>query len=334
MKEPLAWLGNRLRLLDQTRLPNEEVYLELTDYQDVAEAIKALRVRGAPAIGVAAGYAVSLWALAASSQDVLSFKKELDGVLAVLAATRPTARNLFQVIERLREVGDGLSSVDAFKEKLVQEAAAIHLEQHEADRTLADYGAALLGAGASVLTHCNTGPLATAGCGTALGIIIRAFEEDKIKLVYATETRPLGQGARLTAWELMQAGAPFKLITDSMAGYVMSTRRVDAVIVGADRIAQNGDTANKIGTYTLAVLAHEHGIPFYVAAPTTTIDRGASTGSDITIEERNEDEVTHCHGIRLAPAGTEALNPSFDVTPARLITAIITEQGVIKTPCL
>lgn len=330
MKQPLEWCGDSLRILDQTRLPGEEKYLELKDYREVAEAIKTLRVRGAPAIGVAAGYGVVLGVQGIDATDAGVFKSRLENVFDTLSATRPTARNLFQVIERMKSLAENKTTTGGLKRALEKEAVAIHREQMEADLKLADYGAALIKPDSVIMTHCNTGPLATAGYGTALGVIIKAFEQGKVRIVYPTETRPLCQGARLTTWELKQAGVPFKLITDSMAGYVMRTRKVDAVIVGADRIAANCDTANKIGTYNLAVLAKEHGIPFYVAAPTTTIDAGARTGEDIPIEERCADEVTCYTEVRIAPEGVEVLNPAFDVTPARFITAIVTEKGVMR----
>jgi len=332
MKPPFEWLGDRLKVLDQTRLPCEEIHLELKDYRAVAEAIKNLRVRGAPAIGVAAGYGVVLGAQGIAASDFASFRNGLETVFNVLSATRPTARNLFQVIERMKKAAARGRDIAGLKKDLETEAAAIHREQVEADIKLAAYGASLLKKDSVIMTHCNTGPLATAGYGTALGIIVRAFEQGKVRLVFATETRPLCQGARLTAWELKQAGVPFKLVTDSMAGCVMRTQKIIAVIVGADRIAANGDTANKIGTYNLAVLAKEHGIPFYVAAPTTTIDTAARTGDDIPIEERCGDEVTCFGGVRIAPEGVEVLNPAFDVTPARYITAIVTEKGVMEAP--
>lgn len=332
MKQPLEWQGDKLRLLDQTRLPKAEVWLELRGYREVAHAIKTMQVRGAPAIGVAAGYGIALGALGIKSSDLNKFKAELEKVFQTLGATRPTARNLFSTIERMRQVVSGIKDVAEAKRILKLEAIAIHEEQIQADRTLSVIGASLIKPGSVVLTHCNTGPLATAGYGTALGVIICAFEQGKVKQVFNTETRPLCQGARLTAWELKQAGIPFKLITDSMAGYVMQNHKVDAVIVGADRIARNGDTANKIGTYTLAVLAKENGIPFYVAAPTTTVDKSIATGAEIVIEERSPDEVTCIGGVRVAPEGVEALNPAFDVTPARYITAIVTEEGIWEPP--
>ncbi len=328
MIQPLEWQGDKLRLLDQTKLPQAENWLELKDYRDVACAIKTMQVRGAPAIGVAAAYGIALGALGIKSKDLNIFKTELDTVFQTMGATRPTARNLFSAIERMKQAISGIDDVSQIKQTLVSEAIAIHDEQMKADLALSALGADLIKSGSTVLTHCNTGPLATAGYGTALGVIICAHEQGRVKQVFNTETRPLCQGARLTAWELKQAGIPFKLITDSMAGYVMQNYGVDAVIVGADRIARNGDTANKIGTYQLAVLAKENGIPFYVAAPTTTVDKSIATGAEIVIEERAPEEVTCIGGVRVAPEGVEVINPSFDVTPARYITAIITEEGV------
>ncbi len=329
---PIEWLGSKVKLLDQTRLPQEEVYLELSDYQDVASAIKEMKVRGAPAIGVAGAYGVALGALKieAKSKDELLVK--LRGITQTLATTRPTAQNLFQVISRMQHVAKVGGDVEQIKEALVNEAIKIHSEEAEATRKLSQFGAALINEGYTILTHCNTGALATAGYGTALGVIKYAWEQGKGIRVFATETRPRLQGARLTAWELRQALIPFTLITDSMAGHFMSRGEISCVIVGADRIAANGDTANKIGTYTLAVLAMEHGIPFYIAAPTTTIDLSLASGDEIPIEERNPAEVTHIQGKAIAPEGTKALNPAFDVTPHYYITAIITEKGIIQEP--
>jgi methylthioribose-1-phosphate isomerase len=328
MIQPLEWQGDRLKMLDQTKLPKAEVWYELTDYRDVAQAIKTMQVRGAPAIGVAAAYGVALGALGTHTEDTASFRAELEKVFETLAATRPTARNLFSAIERMRQVVLSIYDTAESTQKLLAEAIEIHRGQIKADRALAVLGAGLIEPDSTILTHCNTGPLATAGYGTALGIIICAHQQGKVEGVLATETRPLCQGARLTAWELKQAGIPFKLITDSMAGYVMSRGMVDAVIVGADRIARNGDTANKIGTYTLAVLAKENGVPFYVAAPTTTVDKDIATEAEIVIEERAPEEVTCIGGVRVAAEGAEVLNPAFDVTPARYITAIITEKEI------
>lgn len=329
---PIEWLGDRVRILDQTKLPRQEVYLELSDAQSIASAIKELKVRGAPAIGVIGAYGVALGALGIETRAIAEFRKKLGDVIQTITATRPTARNLFRMLERMEQVADAGSSVDGIKKALVEEAIKIHTEEAEATRKLSEFGAELIKDGFTVLTHCNTGPLATTGYGTALGVIIRAFEQGKKIKVLATETRPLLQGARLTAWELKQAGIPFNLITDSMAGYFMKQGEINGVIVGADRIAGNGDTANKIGTYNLAVLAKEHRIPFYVAAPTTTIDLGLKTGAEIPIEQRSQHEVTHIQGVAIAPTGTSVQNPAFDVTPNKYITAIITEGGIIKPP--
>jgi methylthioribose-1-phosphate isomerase len=328
MKQPLEWQGKGLRLLDQTQLPKSEVWVEISDYQEVVHAIKTMKVRGAPAIGVAAAYGIALGAANIKTDNPDEFKSDLEVVFHALGSTRPTARNLFSTIERMKQIISGISDVAEVKRILELEAITIHSEQMKADRSLSLLGANLIKPDSNILTHCNTGPLATGGYGTALGIIICAFEQGKIKQVFATETRPLFQGSRLTSWELKQAGIPFKLITDSMSGYVIQSHKVDAVVVGADRIARNGDTANKIGTYTLAILAMAHGIPFYVAAPTTTIDKTIATGDEIIIEQRHPNEVTCINGFQLAPDGVEVLNPSFDVTPAKYISAIITEEGI------
>jgi methylthioribose-1-phosphate isomerase len=328
----IEWLGDRVRILDQTRLPRKEVYLKLARYQDVASAIKELKIRGAPAIGVAGAYGVALGALEIKASSRADFLKKLRAISQTLAGTRPTARNLFRALERMLKAAESGKDVEQIKAALVDEATRIHTEEAEATLKLSWFGAELIKDGFSVLTHCNTGALATAGYGTALGVIIQAREQGKRIKVLATETRPLLQGARITAWELQKANIPFKLITDSMAGYFMSRGEVDCVIVGADRIASNGDTANKIGTYTLAVLAKEHKIPFYVAAPLTTIDPSLGSGAEIPIEQRSPDEVTRIQGKAIAPAGTEATNPAFDVTPHPLITAIITESGIIREP--
>ena len=328
----IEWLDERVRIIDQTRLPQEEVYLELTSYQDMASAITELKIRGAPAIGVAGGYGMVLGALKLESRDRDEFLKELQSISQSLASTRPTARNLFQVIERMNKVAEAGKDAEQIKKALVNEAAKVHAEAAEADKKLSQLGAELIGDGFSILTHCNTGPLATAGYGTALGIIKWAHGQGKNIKVFATETRPLCQGARLTAWELKRANIPFKLITDSMVGYFMCQAKINCIIVGADRIAGNGDTANKIGTYTLSVLSKEHFVPFYIAAPTTTIDPKLSTGDEIPIEERSPEEITHIHGVRVVPEGVEVLNPAFDVTPHQHITAIITEKGIIREP--
>jgi len=328
----MIWLGDRLRVLDQTKLPQKEVYLELSRYQDVASAIKQLKIRGAPAIGVAGAYGVALGAIKIKAKSRDKFLQKLRAVIQTIASTRPTARNLFRALERMQQIAKTVKDMGQIKKALVNEAIRIHSEEAEATRKLSQLGAELIKDGSTILTHCNTGALATAGYGTALGIIIQARERGKRIKVLATETRPLLQGARITAWELKKAKIPFTLITDSMAGYFMSRGEVSCVIVGADRIAANGDTANKIGTYTLAVLAKEHGIPFYVAAPTTTIDMTLASGAEIPIEERSPEEVTNIQGIAIAPAGIKARNPAFDVTPHQYITAIITESGIIREP--
>jgi len=326
----IEWLGDKVRILDQTRLPHEEVYLELSYYQDIASAITELKIRGAPAIGVAAAYGVALGALEIKAKSRDDFLEKLRGVSQTLADTRPTARNMFRAIDRMQQLAQAGENIEQIKTALVNEAIKIHNEEAEATRKLSQLGAELIEDSSTILTHCNTGALATAGYGTALGVIKQAREQGKKLKVLATETRPLLQGARITAWELKKAGIPFALITDSMAGYFISRGEVNCVIVGADRIAANGDTANKIGTYTLAVLAKEHGIPFYVAAPTTTFDLSLASGTQIPIEQRSPEEVTHIQGISIAPEGVEAANPAFDITPHRYITAIITENGIIK----
>jgi methylthioribose-1-phosphate isomerase len=329
---PLEWLGDRLRIIDQTQLPGKEVYVELDDYQGIASAITELQIRGAPAIGIAGAYAVALGALKIKSVARDDFLEKLRGTIDTIAATRPTAKNLFRALERMQQAAEAVDAIERIKAALVDESVKIHAEEAEATESLSRLGAELIQDGSTMLTHCNTGPLATSGYGTALGVIKMAKEQGKNIRVLATETRPLLQGARLTTWELKRANIPVTLITDSMAGYFMRRGEVDGVITGADRIAANGDTANKIGTYTLAVLAKENGIPFYIAAPTTTIDPSIASGDEIPIEERSADEVTHIQGVSIAPEGVAAANPAFDVTPHEYISAIITEKGVIKEP--
>ena len=329
---PIEWLGDHVRIIDQTKLPQEEVYLELDDYQGVASAIIELKIRGAPAIGIAGAYAVALGALKIKSAVRKNFLEKLHKVIEAIAATRPTAHNLFFALERMKRVADSGRDAEQIKALLVAEAVKIHAEEAAATRHLSLFGADLIQDGWTILTHCNTGPLATSGYGTALGVIRMAKGQGKNIEVFADETRPLLQGARLTTWELKRAGVPVTLITDSMAGYFMKKGKIDCVITGADRIAANGDSANKIGTYTLAVLARENSIPFYIAAPTSTIDPSIKTGGDIPIEERPADEVTHIQGMPIAPPGIDAANPAFDVTPHEYITAIITEKGVIQEP--
>jgi methylthioribose-1-phosphate isomerase len=330
--EPIKYLGNKLKIIDQTQLPGKLAFLELRNYTDVVAAIKQMKVRGAPAIGVAAAYGIALGAQNIKTDSKAKFLSQFDKILKAFVESRPTAVNLFRAIARMKKVAKTTGDVPSIKQALIDEAKKIHTEEEAATRRLSQLGAKLIKDGFIVLTHCNAGALATAGYGTALGIIKAAAEQGKKIEVIATETRPLLQGARLTAWELMQDNIQVTLITDSMAGYFLSRGKVNCVIVGADRIAANGDTANKIGTYTLAVLAKENVVPFYVAAPTSTIDLSLSSGDEIPIEERNPEEVTSIKGVRLAPKGVRAANPTFDVTPRRYITAIITEKGIIRKP--
>jgi methylthioribose-1-phosphate isomerase len=330
--EPIEWLGDRVRILDQTKLPQKEVYLELSRHQQMAKAIKELKVRGAPTIGVAAAYGLVLGALQIKTENSTEFLNRFHTAVDTIKSTRPTARNLFKAVERMELSIAEEKEVKIIKEVLIAEAVKIHREEIAATQKLSEIGAALLKNGDTILTHCNAGPLATTGYGTALGVIIRAHQQGKKIKVYATETRPLCQGARLTTWELQKAGVPVTLITDSMAGYFMNRGEIHCIITGADRIVANGDTANKIGTYTLAVLAKENVIPFYIAAPTSTIDISLKTGSDIHIEERSGEEVTKIRGMQIAPDNMPAANPAFDVTPNTYITAIITEKGIVRKP--
>jgi methylthioribose-1-phosphate isomerase len=329
---PIAWLGDRLSIIDQTRLPREEVYLELDDYRSVASAIRELKIRGAPAIGIAGAYAVALGARKIKDSSRTMFLKKLDKIIKFIAATRPTARNLFSALERLNKVAAAQKTTAHIRKALAEEAIKIHRDETGATRRISRSGAGLIKDGWTILTHCNTGPLATSGYGTALGVIITAYNQGKNIKVLVTETRPLLQGSRLTAWELIKADISVTLITDSMAGYFMKLGKVDCVITGADRIAANGDTANKIGTYTLAVLARENHVPFYIAAPASTIDTSLKNGDEIPIEERRPGEVTGIQGMNIAPEGVAAANPAFDVTPHRYITAIVTDKGIVKKP--
>lgn len=323
-----------LELLDQTMLPSDIQYLRCEDYTDVAGAIKCLAVRGAPAIGAAAAYALALAAKKMDASSREEFIAELTAVADELSSARPTAVNLRWALDRLLQKVRQAPSEDTgvLRAELLEEAHAIYREDLAGNRRMGEYGLELIPRGARILTHCNAGALATAGYGTALGLIRAAHEAGKGVSVYADETRPLLQGARLTAWEMLQDGIPVTLITDNMAGYLMARGKADLVIVGADRIAANGDVANKIGTYGVAVLAKEHGIPFYVAAPVSTVDLSLSSGGEIPIEERDHTEVTHLAGRPVAPAGVDVWNPAFDVTPARLVTAIITDRGVVQPP--
>lgn len=331
----LQWRGGiegTLRMIDQTRLPVELVEIELETVEQVWEAIRVLRVRGAPAIGVAAAYGVVLGIRENLSLDRKSFNARLKNVADELATSRPTAVNLFWALDRMKACAEANveRSPKEMTERLLQEAQTIEREDREMCAAIGRHGAELLKDGEGVLTHCNAGGLATAGDGTALSVMFAAAASGKSIHVYADETRPLLQGARLTAWELQQRNIPTTLICDSMAGWVMKQKKVAAVVTGADRIAANGDAANKIGTYSVALLAKAHGIPFYVAAPSSTFDFALSSGEDIPIEERNPDEITHGFGRQTAPEGIETYNPAFDVTPAELIAAIITERGVIQ----
>lgn len=330
----IEWKNDRLVLLDQTRLPREEIYVECRSYQEVARAIKRMVVRGAPAIGVAAAFGMALGALQAKARDPATFLRKMDRIGQTLIMTRPTAINLFWAVERLQRVAkENLKKgVLTVKEALKREALRVMEEDLWANREMGRQGQILIGEGHSILTHCNAGALATAGHGTALGVIRAAFAAGKRIHVFIDETRPLLQGSRLTAWELMKDRIPCTLIADSMAGALMAQGKIDLAIVGADRIAANGDVANKIGTYSVALLCYAHGIPFYVAAPTSTIDFSTKTGEAIPIEQRADREMTSWHGSRIAPEGVRALNPAFDVTPNRYVTAIITEKGIVQKP--
>jgi len=327
----VEWVSGKVRLIDQTKLPQEEIYLELSDYRDIAEAIKTLRVRGAPAIGIAAAYGLALGTNSIKAKSKKEFLKKMYAISDDLAATRPTAVNLFWALKRMNNTAEKGTTASQIKYALVAEAQKIDAEDEEMERALSLYGASLIKDGDTIMTHCNTGALA-AGYGTALGVIKVAWESGKTIHVFAGETRPLLQGSRLTAWELTRYGIPFTLITDTMTGYFLSKGEIDCVIVGADRIVANGDIANKIGTYNLAVLAMENGVPFYVAAPTSTIDLSILSGEMIPIEERPPEEVTHIKGVPIVPPNTHVANPAFDVTPHRYISAIITEQGILHEP--
>ncbi len=333
----LEWTSEGVRFLDQTRLPLEETYVLATNYQTVAEVIRTMVVRGAPAIGVSAAMGLALGVKNSQAGSVVALATEFETMCRTLAATRPTAVNLFWAIERMKTVFSALAgkpgvTVNTIRAALIDEAQRMYREDIAACRAMGAHGATLLPQAGGVLTHCNAGALATCGYGTALGVIRSAIEEGHQIHVYADETRPFLQGARLTAWELMHDGIPTTVLCDNMAASLMRQGKIQAVIVGADRIAANGDVANKIGTYGVAVLAREHGIPFYVAAPWSTIDLKTPTGDAIPIEQRAEREVTHHAGKQLTPHGVGIENPAFDVTPARYVTAIITERGVLRAP--
>jgi methylthioribose-1-phosphate isomerase len=334
VNETLRWSNDALELLDQRLLPTEVLYRRYETAESVADAIREMVVRGAPAIGCAAAYGVALDALRLRESDWDGFTSGIDVAIATLGASRPTAVNLFWALARMRRTLDATPHQDVQRavELLVAEGHAVFEEDVAQNRAIGEHGAQLLSDGARVLTHCNAGSLATAGHGTALGVLRSAASSGKKISVIAGETRPYLQGARLTAWELVQEGIPVTLITDSTAGHLMSRGEIDAVIVGADRVAANGDVANKIGTYTLAVLASRHGIPFYVACPLSTLDIGIPSGESIPIEERPAEEVTGYRETRWAAEGVQVRNPAFDVTPAALVTALITERGVIYRP--
>lgn len=337
MIKTLEWTDAGVRFLDQTKLPSEETYVTCATWEEVADAIRTMVVRGAPAIGVAAAMGIALGASQAEGDHVAEFRRNFEQICEEMATTRPTAVNLFWAIERMRARFEASVEmpVKQIQQALITEAQRIYVEDLAAGEALSKHGAALLPASGGVLTHCNAGALATAGgYGTALGVIRAAVEAGKKLHVFADETRPVLQGSRLTAWELQKDGIPTTVIADNMAGAMMQKGKIAAVVVGADRIAANGDTANKIGTYTVAVLAKEHGIPFYVAAPFSSIDMETPDGSKIPIEQRAAREMTHVGPTRIAPEGVKVENPAFDVTPNALIAAIITERGVARPPYL
>jgi methylthioribose-1-phosphate isomerase len=334
MVATVEYVDGVVRLIDQRRLPGEEVFIECRDYQAVAEAIRTLAVRGAPAIGVTAALGLAVGAHALEAADFDQFWERFSDICAVMAATRPTAVNLFWAIARMQDCARGSRHLplSELKARLEQEALSILAEDIANNRRMGLHGQELIADQACILTHCNAGALATAGYGTALGVVRAAVEQGKRVRVIADETRPVLQGARLTAWELHKDGIPVTLVADNMAASLMRRGLIDVVIVGADRIAANGDVANKIGTYGVAVLAHTHGIPFYVAAPLSTLDSSLASGDLIPIEERQPDEITHIGAQQIAPLGVDVLNPAFDVTPHQYVHAIITEAGVLRPP--
>ena len=334
MIQTLEWTDSGVRFIDQTKLPTEEVYVNCTTYQQVADVIRNMVVRGAPAIGVSAAMGIALGVKNSKAASAAELKPEFDQICDVIGKTRPTAVNLFWAIRRMQEKFETLRArpLPQIRLALIEEAQRMHAEDIAANQAMGRHGAALMPASGGVLTHCNAGALATCGYGTALGVIRAAVEQGKKIHVYADETRPFLQGSRLTAWELMKDGIPTTVISDNMAGAMMRQGKIGAIVVGADRIAANGDVANKIGTYSVAVLAKEHGIPFYVAAPFSTIDLATPEGSGIPIEQRNAKEVTHIAGRQMVPDGVQVENPAFDVTPAKYVTAIVTERGVARAP--
>ena len=334
MIKTLEWTNAGVCFIDQTKLPTEEIYVTCKTYEEVADAIRTMIVRGAPAIGVAAAMGIALGVRDSKAAKTAQLKPEFEEICRTIGTTRPTAVNLFWAIRRMQDKFAALARepLDQIKAELIAEAQRMHVEDIAANRAMGKHGAVLLPSTGGVLTHCNAGALATAGYGTALGVIRAAVESGKKLHIYADETRPFLQGSRLTAWELMKDNIPTTLISDNMAGAVMRQGKINAVVVGADRIAANGDVANKIGTYTVAILAKEHGIPFYVAAPISTVDLKTADGSQIPIEQRSTTEVTHFAGKQIAPDGVTVENPAFDVTPNKYVTAIITERGVARAP--
>jgi len=334
MIKTLEWTDSGVRFIDQRKLPTEETYVTCATYEEVAEAIRNMTVRGAPAIGVAAAMGIALGARDAEAGHVSELRRAFDQICEVIGETRPTAVNLFWAIRRMQQKFEACAElpVDHIRHALITEAQRMYVEDIAANEAMGRHGATLMPSSGGVLTHCNAGALATCGYGTALGVIRAAVEAGKKLQVYADETRPFLQGSRLTAWELMKDGIPTTVISDNMAGAMMKQGKIGAVVVGADRIAANGDVANKIGTYTVAVLAKEHGIPFYVAAPFSTVDLETPDGSKIPIEQRSTREVTHIAGKAIAPEGVKVENPAFDVTPAKYVAAIITERGIARAP--
>ena len=334
MIRTIEWTDSAVVMLDQRLLPTQEVYVSCADYREVADAIRSMVIRGAPAIGVAAAMGVALGVRSADVSTPEELDRHFHRVCGVMASTRPTAVNLFWAIERMKRSYEQArpGGVDAVRAALIREALAMHAEDVDANRRMGRYGQELIPDNARILTHCNAGALATAGYGTALGVVRAAVEAGKTVQVLADETRPFLQGARLTAWELAQDGIPVTVITDNMAGHFMHLGRVDCVIVGADRIAANGDVANKIGTYSVAVLAKENNVPFFVAAPVSTLDLSIPDGSRIPIEERDPDEVRKIRDVPVTSPGAKVENPAFDVTPHRYVSAIITDHGVARAP--
>ena len=334
MIQTLEWTDSGVRFIDQTKLPTEETYITCKTYTQVADVIRNMVVRGAPAIGVAAAMGIALGVKNSKAENGGDLKHDFDQICDVIGKTRPTAVNLFWAIKRMRDKFEMLRvrPLPQIKQALVEEAQRMHAEDIAANQAMGRHGATLMPSSGGVLTHCNAGALATCGYGTALGVIRAAVEQGKTIHVYADETRPFLQGSRLTAWELMKDGIPTTVISDNMAGAMMNQGKINAIVVGADRIAANGDVANKIGTYSVAVLAREHGIPFYVAAPLSTVDFETPDGSGIPIEQRDGKEVTHIAGRQMVPDGVEVENPAFDVTPAKYVTAIVTEKGIARAP--